>query len=157
MHGYVVDTSSLIDIVRHYPEVVFPGLWKKIDALVVEGRMTAPWQVYKEIEQKHDELYGWARNRMVMFKKNTRHVAQFAAKLSKEHRQMSGRHASVERADPYVIALAYHTPSDLPGGKAILVTEERTKAGQISQIASLYGLTHLELVGMMLEEKWSFG
>lgn len=153
----VVDTSSLVDIVRRYPEVVFPGLWKKIDALVVEGRMTAPWQVYEEIEQKHDELFGWAKNHMTMFEKNTYQTRQFAVKLSKKHRQMSSRHAGAERADPFVIALAYYTPSDLPGGRAILVTEESTKTGRIPQIASLYGLTHLDLVGMMLEEKWSFG
>lgn len=51
MPGYVVDTSSLIDLARHYPRKAFPGLWKKIEVLVAEGRLVAPLQVYKEIKQ----------------------------------------------------------------------------------------------------------
>lgn len=156
MPWYVVDTGSLIDLVRRYPRAVFPGLWKKIDTLVAEGRMLAPWQVYKEIEQKHDTLFTWARGHMDMFRENTAQIAKFAAALARDYHRMSGRHAGVERADPYVAASTCYACSGTQSKKPPLVTGEGARAGRIFHIARLHGLAHIGLVDMMVKEKWSF-
>lgn len=31
---YVIDTSSLINLDRHYPEITFPSVWKNIESLL---------------------------------------------------------------------------------------------------------------------------
>ena len=124
---------------------------------MAEGRLVAPLQVYREIKQKNDELFGWAMEHKTMFKKSTDRVEGVAAKPASEHGSMSSRDESTERADPYVIALAHCTAVDTLGGKPVVVTEEGAKRGRIPKIARSCGLRHLRLVEVILEEKWSFG
>lgn len=57
---YVIDSSSLIDLKRKYPVDVFPGVWEKIDDLIVSNRLIAPEEVFNEIENGDDELVPWA-------------------------------------------------------------------------------------------------
>ena len=156
MSVYIIDTSSLIDLVHRYPRVVFPGLWTNVETLVAMDRMVAPWAVYVEIEQKQDDLLAWALNNTNMFKKKTYDVANFALKLANEHQKMKRRNMITERADPFVIALAWHMHKETPDKKPIIVTEECTKTGKIPVIARSYGLVHVGLVEMMIAEQWSF-
>ena len=53
--------------------------------------MSAPWQVYKEIERKDDKLLKWARENREMFEKGGDEVVDPAAKLMKKHRKMATR------------------------------------------------------------------
>ena len=79
--------------------------------------MLAPWQVYKEIEQKHDTLFIWARGHMDMFGENITKITKFAAALARDRHGMGGRHTGVERADPYVAALTCYACSDTQSKK----------------------------------------
>ena len=156
MTKYVVDTSSLINLTRHYPRKAFSGLWKNIEALVEEGSMVAPLRVYKEIERKNDEIFEWSQAHKFMFKKEVDDVEKAAAKLIKKYKSMSSRDTSIEKADPYVIALAHYIATNTLAEKPVVVTEEGTRRNQIPQIARSHGLRYLGLAGMILEEEWSF-
>ena len=63
LSGYCIDTSSLIDLWRrHYPPDVFQTLWEKdIEALIFQGEIIAPQEVFNELKQKDDELFKWVK------------------------------------------------------------------------------------------------
>ena len=58
---YFVDTNELINLSRHYPKEVFPGLWDSIENLISEERILSPKEVLDEIELGHDELKEWCK------------------------------------------------------------------------------------------------
>lgn len=151
MARYVVDTSSLIELADLYPLKRFPNLWKKVDALVSEGRMSAPWQVYKEIERKDDELFRWASEHKEMFEKNSDEVEAIAIKLAKKYKNMRNKDEG-ERADAYVIALAHHVDAGRLDEKPVIVTEEGRKRGQIPRVAELYGLATIRIADVVAAE-----
>jgi hypothetical protein len=45
---YCVDSSALIDLNRIYPYRIsyFSGIWKKLDDLIKDERLIAPFEVY---------------------------------------------------------------------------------------------------------------
>ena len=151
MPRYVVDTSSLIKLAHLYPLNKFPNLWKKVEALVLEGKMSAPWQVYKEIERKDDELFRWASEHKEMFEKNSDEVAAIAVNLEKKYKNMRNKDEG-ERADAYVIALAHHVDVGRFDEKPVVVTEEGRRRGQIPRVAELYGLASIRIADVVAAE-----
>ena len=69
MDIYIIDTSSLIEMKDKYPVDVslFKPVWKKVEEVCQEGRLIAPVQVLKEIEQVDDELKRWAKSKRKIF------------------------------------------------------------------------------------------
>ena len=64
---YCVDTSALIDgLERYYPEENFPGLWRKIDILIADGRFRISEEVWEELQQKDERAKEWAQPRLDM-------------------------------------------------------------------------------------------
>lgn len=157
MPSYVVDTSSLVNLEQYYPNAAFSALWDGVGSLAEAGRMIAPTQVCKELSSKNDDISKWARRHKAMFKKNTSDVIKLAMKLADEYRTMRGTSAIVEKADPYVIALAYYRAQETLTDKWIVVTEEGSGPGQIPKILKDYKLSRYKLVDVILEEGWSFG
>lgn len=152
MSRYVVDTSSLVELAQIYPRSRFPSLWKKVGALVADGRMSAPWQVYKEIERRDDELFRWAREHRDMFEKDADEVTALAASLIKKYRRMRNRDVGEERADAYVIALAHHIAAGRFDERPVIVTEEGRRPGSIPRVAELYGLTCIRIADVVEAE-----
>ena len=65
---YCIDTSALLDgWIRYYPPENFPGLWERLDKLMVAGELVSSRQVMFELEKKQDDLYQWAREREDFF------------------------------------------------------------------------------------------
>ena len=65
--SYSVDTSALMDAwVRYYPPDVFDTLWKRVDAMVEEGRLLAVDEVQRELAKQDDELHKWVTARPTM-------------------------------------------------------------------------------------------
>ena len=110
MRRCAVGAGSLAELAQRCPPARFPALRSGIGALAAGGGVSAPWQVYKEIERKGDELFKWARENREMFEKGGDEVVDLAAKLMKKHKKMGNRNANVERADAYVVAQAVAWP-----------------------------------------------
>ena len=53
---YFVDANEWINLSRHYPKEVFPGLWGNVENLISERRIFSPREVLDEIKRGHDEL-----------------------------------------------------------------------------------------------------
>ena len=156
MLNYVVDTSSLVNLRQHYPSVAFMALWNRVGTLADEGRMIAPEQVCAELSSKDDELSGWAKQHKAMFMKNSDDMVKFATSLADKYRTMRSVNTAVEKADPHVIALAYHRSRETLADKWIVVTEEGNEPGQIPKISKFYKLDRYRLVDVIVEEGWSF-
>src|SRR5216684_3930544 len=61
---YSIDTSALIHGWRRvYRPRNFGFVWRRIDALIAEGRLRASMEIYREMERKDDELYAWCKDR----------------------------------------------------------------------------------------------
>jgi hypothetical protein len=52
---YCIDTSSLINFRAWRSPKGHPGVWKKLDTLIKEKRLIAPWKVFEEL--KHHVSY----------------------------------------------------------------------------------------------------
>lgn len=91
MRRCAVGAGSLAELAQRCPTARFPALRSGIGTLAAGGGVSAPWQVYKEIERKGDELLKWARENREMFEKGGDEVVDLAAKLMKKHRKMATR------------------------------------------------------------------
>lgn len=60
---YSIDTSALLDgWRRHYPPDVFPSIWRRLNALIAQGRLAASEEILIELGKKDDEVYEWANS-----------------------------------------------------------------------------------------------
>lgn len=65
---YCSDTSALFDLKFYWPVATFPTVWGRLDQLVKEGRLFAPYAVLEEIRRGDDELVQWADFHRNMFR-----------------------------------------------------------------------------------------
>jgi hypothetical protein len=78
---YIIDSSSLIELKMRYPVSTFPGVWKKIEGLIREGRLIAPKEVLEEIKRRDDELSQWAKSYPKMFKEIDKQQIEMAQEI----------------------------------------------------------------------------
>lgn len=81
---YFVDTSEWINLNRHYPNDVFPNLWRNVEDLISKGRILAPKEVLDEIKRGHDELVQWCNDHREMFQSTTALTGQ-VQKIIRNH------------------------------------------------------------------------
>lgn len=150
---YCIDTSSLITgFKRLYPAQVFVGLWRQIDALVEEGRLRAPEEVYRELEDQDDELTKWIKRHRTMFIAPDYYQTAVISQIAVAFPSLSKSKVSANTADPWVIALA-------ESKGYIVVSEERGGSVQnpkIPQMCQHYRLTHISFLSIVLNEGWVF-
>ena len=153
---YFVDTDEWINLSRHYPKEVFPGLWENIENLIAEGRILSPKEVLDEIARGHDELKEWCRAHRTMFL-NTDNLIGRVQKILKEHPTLVNPNAKYESADPYLIALAASYKSNMFGRSPIIVTNENVdKTSRIPHAARANGVQTCRLMEMVKREGWKF-
>lgn len=108
---YIIDTSSLIEMKRKYPEDVFPTLWQRIDDLIREDRLIAPAEVKEEIERVSDDLKKWADGRKKIFIDPLTQVEE-VKKILKNFPSLAEPEKMGPNADPWLIALAIKKKGD---------------------------------------------
>lgn len=114
-NGYVIDTSALIDLWRHFSRDsdVFEEIWKVVEELVKEGRLIAPKEVLKELKKGGDELYDWVREQNMSIPLDTDQITNIKAILRKFPDFVKTKKTSPPAdADSLVIALAMSKGSD---------------------------------------------
>lgn len=157
--SYVVDTSSIIDLFRHYDRSVFPSLWKELDKLIDGRRIVSVSQVRDELQRrKHaDKASAWAGNPDVrdLFAKPTMQEMEYLRDVltNSKFREVVPQYlrSTHEKADIYLIARAKVSGSTV-------VTEERYKptGTKIPTICTSLKIQCVNLLGMMQLENWSF-
>ena len=161
---YCVDTSALIDLARQYPRNVFPGLWRELDALVDAGRLIAPVEVKKEIEQGEDLLSQWARRRRRMFVGLTPAQLAWLTRILEAFPAFAGEAKPPPYADPHVIALVLSRRSEgrqvlFPQAEHVVVTHERPNPKgkpRMPDVCRHYQIECIRLPELFQRENWRF-
>jgi len=128
---YIIDTCSLIDLVR-FPSDVFPTLWKNLDDLIKKERLISHKFVLEELSKKSDSAYKWAKERKEMFKDITQRQTEILKDVASKFPELIDPDKEVD-ADPWLIALALER-KEQPGliqKIEVIVTEEKLKQNKI--------------------------
>jgi rRNA maturation endonuclease Nob1 len=158
---YIIDTSSLIELNKHNPRDVYPGVWKKIERLINSDRLVAPKEVFNEIKQIDDSLSRWAKNQSKMFIEPTYKQIERVKEILNKYPSL----IKVDRkydADPWVVALAIELTTNpqktLLIVKRIVVTEEKLRGNtiRIPFICEEYTIEAIDIIDMFRTEGWKF-
>lgn len=120
---YIVDTCSFTALRRVYPEDVFPGVWKLMDALASNGIVKSVDDVFEELKAQDDGVYKWAQRNKGIFlplspdiqAKATTILSVYGENFIDLKRRKSG-------ADPFIVAAAIIS-------NCAVVTEEKPSGG----------------------------
>lgn len=160
---YCIDTSALIDLKQLYPSDVFSTLWKKLDELVKQGRLIAPREVLKEIEEKDDELLRWVKKHKKMFKKLNQQQVEVVKEIQQRFPTLVDPAKEIPDADPFVIALAIaeskKTKELLFKDQYIVITQEKPSRGgkpKIPDVCQHYRIAWMPVGELFKKEQWRF-
>jgi hypothetical protein len=158
---YIIDTSSLVELNKHNPMDVYPGVWKKLEKLVREGRLLAPKEVFYEIGIIDDQLHVWSKSQHTLFVDPTTKQIEIVKEILKKFPSLINIDRKYD-ADPWVIALsielAKSSQMTLFTIKRIVVTEEKLRGNRvrIPLVCREFGIEFLDIIGMFREEGWKF-
>lgn len=150
---YVLDSSALIDLKHHYPEI-FPSLWNKLSELAENGNIISVKEAYNEVSGRGDFISEWAEKYSTIFETPNQEEIEIVTGILSKHPELikkesfsSGRPV----ADPFLIAKA-------SVNNLILVTNETyiPNAHKIPNICAEYGVHYINLKGFMEKEEWKF-
>lgn len=148
---FCIDASALLDLMPHwkkdtYRRDVFPTIWKKMEDLIESGELISPIEVYKEIEDREDEIYAWCKQNKRMFRDvdNCQLQKIKLIEVQYDHKYWNQEHLKKPWADPLVIALSICE-------KAIIVTDEKKTPNRIPFIAEKFSIRCLGLVDFFKE------
>jgi hypothetical protein len=151
---YTIDASSLVQLQRHYPREVFPGIWGRMEELADDGGVFLPRQAMLEIERYSDGLAPWAKGLSGFVQEATAAEVAIVGEISAAHPGWVVDQKN--EADPWVVANA------AVFGRTIVTEESRKGAGtpdrnlRIPNVADRYGLRSLKLLELASEERWVF-
>ena len=163
MKQYVIDTSSLIELMRTNPIDIYVTVWEKLEKLVNEGRLVAPIYVLDEIHRMDDELKVWANRHRRMFKPLSEAQIKTVSKVLVDFPGLSNSDKEGQVADPFVIAVALEKGKkaieDFDGQlERIVITEEKIRGDKhrIPLACQHYKIKCMGIHEMFREEGWKF-
>ncbi|HHD16177.1 MAG TPA: DUF4411 family protein [Euryarchaeota archaeon] len=158
---YIIDSSSLIDLNKRNPMDVYPGVWRKMEGLIIKHRLFAPKEVLNEIMEYDDVLAEWGKNNKNMFVEPTEDQIEIVREILEKFPsiiKINKRNC----ADPWVIALAIEmnrsTQQTLIEIRRIVVTEEKLRGNKvrIPFVCSYFTVEVIDIIGMFRTEGWKF-
>jgi hypothetical protein len=159
---YIIDSCSLVDLNKHSPIDVFPGLWKRIGDLINSCMMISHIEVFNEITQQDDVLSEWAKKYKKMFKKINLRQSEIVKEILKEYPSFVKKDSKYD-ADPWLIALAKEIQENpqrnlLFNIKRLVVTEESLKGNKIKVpfVCKKFGIDCINRIEMIRQEGWKF-
>lgn len=162
MDVYCIDTSSLIEMKDRYPRDVFIDLLPKMEKLINDGRLIAPVEVKKEIEQGDDELKKWVKGKKGLFvKPDARQFKKMKEILEKYPFLAKSKDVSAINADPWLISLTIVKNEEMREGlfrrKCVVVTEEsKTNPQRIPSVCRGYNIESINLLEFFRRVGWKF-
>ena len=151
---HCIDASSLIEAWRRaYPRTAFPGVWRRIEQGVAGGDLISSDEVFREIEQKDDELLDWALAHREAFLPLTEEIQLEAARITNVYDGLVDFEREKSQADPFVIATARVVG-------AVVVTQERSTGNplrpKIPDVCRAEGIICRNVLQMILDRGWQF-
>ncbi|MCL5423831.1 MAG: DUF4411 family protein [Candidatus Marsarchaeota archaeon] len=108
---YLADSSSIIDIFRHYDQHTFESLWKDINKLIKEGRFISHMEVFGELSKgKNNPDASWLKQHKQLFHEHTVEQTNIIRGLQKQYKDrfqkvLVAAEKADFHADPWLIAL----------------------------------------------------
>ncbi len=151
--SYCIDTSEFT--AAYYsdlPAKNFVAPWRRISEFVKAGRLVAPIQVYKELQERDDDLSRWVREHREMFVDRDMEQLKVFYEIARDFPALSRKHTRPDPADPWVIALA-----KTRGLKVLCGEHAGSKENpKIPFICNRYGIPHGRMVDIVTTEGWIF-
>lgn len=121
-----------------------------MENLVSQGRLVAPREVLRELEQVDDELLRWASECKAMFHPLDQHQLDVVRAIETAFPDLVDPNKTIPDADPFVVALATSMA-------ATVITSESARGRQkIPNVCSRYDVVCVDLVGLFKKEAWQF-
>ncbi len=158
---YIIDSSSLIELNKHNPMDVYPGVWQKMEGLIKNGRILAPREVLNEIEEYDDLLAQWGKEHKKMFIEPTTEQIKIVKEILRKYPSII-KLDKKNCADPWIIALAVemnrNKQKTLIEIKRIVVTEEKIRGNRvrIPFICNDFRIEAIDIIDMFRKEGWKF-
>ena len=150
---YCLDTSSLIEAwSRSYRPKRFASFWRRLEALIAEGRCKICEEVRTEIEQDTADLIGWVRQQPGLVVDFDRAQELAVQEVMDKYPNLVNLNKNKGWADGFVLALA-------KARGYTVVTEEGIGAREgpkIPYVCREYGIPWLKLADMIDQEEWDF-
>jgi len=153
---YVFDSSTLIDLFRHYYPQRFPTLWEHFNELVSNQAIISVREAKNELEGQEDRLSDWVKHHHESFLPPTANEWSFVTDIFKiAHFQTLIRKKELLQgkpvADPFIIAKA-------KAMNGYVVTQEKLKenAARIPNVCNHFDIPFIDLEGFMEKENWKF-
>jgi hypothetical protein len=160
---YVIDSSSLIELMRTNPIDIYVTVWRKIDELIHGGRLVSPEYVRDEIRRGDDDLKKWADRRRKMFKSPTSSQIERVTEVLAKFPGLAHSSKDTPDADPFLIALALEKKKMAiedfgTATERIVISEERVRGNEhrIPLVCRHYGIRCIGIYEMFREEGWRF-
>jgi len=159
---YIIDSCSLIDLMRMNPMDIYEGVWNRIEDHAQRGLIVSHEEVMRELAGKDDDLTAWTKRNRKMFKRLTPSQAAKVIEIQKAHPTLVDSEKETPDADPFLIALALEGDTQrtiIPTErKRIVVTEEKAKRGKVNipSVCQAYGIECISILEMFRREGWKF-
>lgn len=137
---YVIDSSSLINLIRWYPIELrtFKPVWSTLENLVKFDTLVSHYEVYREISRKDDDLYRWCERNRKMF--NDEYDGEVLKNVQEKYDRKSWNknfNSPEPWADPWIVVLA------IKNGGIIITDENRGDDNKIPKIAQKFGISSI--------------
>ncbi len=148
--SYVIDTCSLTQLNRIYPEDMFKPVWDAVEKLIINAQIFSIDEVYLELEAQDDLLLDWAKKQRErgFFKPLTENIQNNAKRILSTHSNLLDFKRRKSSADAFLIGFA------LIDGSTI-VTEEKPSGGpeksKIPDVCDDYSVRCINLLDMLRE------
>lgn len=155
--SYCIDTSALIDLSYLYSPDVFPRLWSNLEALINEGKVISPKEVFKELERKDDELLKWAKGFKKMFINLDPEQINKVKEIQAKFPNFVDVNKTTPEADPFLISLAINKGSTVISMEKPVNLKVNPKARpRVPDVCIDYNVKCVFLIDFFREQKWSF-
>lgn len=163
---YCVDTSALITMQRYYPMRMLPDLWKHLEELFIDERITSHDFVYDEIVPKDknavkDDLASVISKYKVNFKPISKRQAQLVPQIISLFPTLIDPRSKKDQADPWIVAMVvemmekvnlFEKDSDF----VIVSTESEKSSSKIPAVCKQYRVRHMNLFEFFEDNDWQF-
>lgn len=157
---YAIDSSSLIEGLRKtYPKEVFPSLWNKVGEQIELGKIIAPDEVKRELEDFGvDELAKWCNGFPNFFQAEDTDIQNVVTSIMAhpEHRKlMNLKTPSRYCADMWVIAIAKVRNLTVINEEQFLTSVSPHK-NKIPNVCKDLGIPYMNFLDYIKKQNWQF-
>lgn len=163
---YCVDTSALITMQRYYPIRMLPDLWKHLEDLLQNRKITSHDFVYDEIvptdkKATKDDLATLISKYKDNFKPISKRQAQLVPQIISLFPHLIDPRSKKDQADPWIVAMVvemmeeanmFEQDSDF----VIVSTESEKSSNKIPAVCKHYRVRHMNLFEFFEDNDWQF-